>query len=399
MIILYLDPGTGSLLINLVAGIFFAIVYSFKNNYFKISSFFSGNFKTEHSDFSHGIVFFSEGRNYWKVYEPVIRQLIQADQKVIFLSADKNDFGLVLRSNLFESHFIGNMKTAVFRLNNIKAKMLVMTTPQLGVLSLKRSDSVSHYCHIIHSPTDIHSYKKFAFDYYDSILCSSIAQINNLRYLEERRGSKIKSIFQTGCTYYDLLKPKLKSDGDSILVAPTWGDRTFFKSHGKKLLKVLIEKGYNVIFRPHPQSWISDKKLLNEILVEFKSFTNLSIDKEISSEEAFKNSRILISDITSGTLFDAAFLYKIPVIGFEFDWADGGYEASDLVNDTAARSLLNDIGIILKVENIKDISNNINSLYDREITQEIIDKHIFNFSNSGKVAADQIISLYNSLEG
>jgi hypothetical protein len=398
MIFLYLDPGTGSLLINLVTGIIFAVIYFFKKNYYKLASFFSGNSKMERLDFSKGIVFFSEGRNYWKVYESVIIELIKANQAVIYLSADEGDFGLTLSSDFYESHFIGNMKAAVFRLNKMKAKMCVLTTPQLGVLSLIRSDSVTHYSHIIHSPTDIHSYKKFAFDYYDSILCSSMSQINNLRYLEQRRGSKIKSLFQTGCTYYDLLKSNLKSVGDSILVAPTWGDRTFFKLHGKKLLRVLLDNGYKVIFRPHPQSWISDKKFLNEVFIEFHSISNLVIDREISSEESFKNTRILISDITSGTLFDAAFLYKIPVIGFEFDWADGGYEASDLLTDTAARLLINDIGIILNVQNIEEISDNINSLFDREITQEIINKHIFNFRNSSKVAADQLMSIYNSLE-
>jgi hypothetical protein len=346
---------------------------------------------------SSGIIFFSEGKNYWRVYESVIEELLKGNQSVIYLSAEKDDLGLALSSEYFKSYFIGNMKTAVFRLNKMKARMCVLTTPQLGVLSLIRSDSVDHYSHIIHSPTDIHSYKKFAFDYYDSILCSSISQIDNLRYLERRRASKTKRIFQTGCTYYDLLKPISKTSGYSILVAPTWGDRTFFKFHGKKLLRVLVESGFSVILRPHPQSWISDKKLLNEIFFEFKSTTNLVIDKEISSENSFKKAGILITDITSGTLFDAAFLYKIPVVGFEFPWADGGYEASDIPNQSSARLLINDVGVILPVQNIDNISEVINSLGEREITQEIIDRHIFNFKNAGKVAADQLVSIYNSL--
>jgi hypothetical protein len=397
MVFLYIDPGTGSLFINLLAGLLVAVVYYFRNIYYRLSSFFAGDFKLDVSDFSHGIVFFSEGKNYWRVFQPVIEELIQRRQKVVYLSADKDDLGLSFNSDFYESHYIGDLKAAIFQLNRLKTKMCVMTTPQLGVISLRRSDAVKHYCHIIHSPTDIHAYKKFAFDYYDSVLCSSNAQIYNLRYLEERRNSKAKNIFQTGCTYYDLYDPNLKSDGSSVLVAPTWGDRTFFKLHGKELLRHLIDSGHRVILRPHPQSWISDKDLLNDIILEFQSVPNLVIDKEIDGEQAFRKSMILICDVTSGTLFDAAFLYKIPVIGIQFDWPDGGYEASDLTNETAAQSLLDDIGAILNVQNIRGISNIINTLSQKSITPELINKHIFNFMSSGKIAADQIVSIYKKL--
>lgn len=397
MIFLYIDPGTGSLFVNLISVIFISVVYFFREIIFKLSYYLSGNINAKPLDFPKGIVFYSEGRNYYRVYESVIKELLLRNQMVIYLSSDKEDPGLSLNSEHFESHFIGNMKTAFFRLNRMKARMCVMTTPQLGVLSLMRSVSVKHYSHIVHSPTDIHSYKKFAFDYYDSVLCSSMSQINNLRYLEAKRGSRVKSLFQTGCTYYDLLEPSANNLGDAVLVAPTWGDRTFFKLHGKKLLRVLVENGYNVILRPHPQSWISDKNLLNDILLEFKLITNLVIDREISSEYSFKNARVLITDITSGTLFDAAFLYKIPVMGFEFEWENGGYEASDLLMDTAARLLINDIGVILNVQSIEHIPKNINNLFDSVITQTVIDKHIFNFRNSSKLASDQLQSLYNSI--
>ena len=55
-----------------------------------------------------------------------------------------------------------------------------MTTPQLDVFALKRSKSVDHYCYVIHAPNNIHADKKFAFDYFYSVLCSSHAQIENL---------------------------------------------------------------------------------------------------------------------------------------------------------------------------------------------------------------------------
>jgi len=114
------------------------------------------------------------------------------------LSADEEDEGLLLTNDCVETHYIGNIRQAIFVLNQLKAKVCVMTTPQLDVIALKRSKDVDHYCHIIHSPTDIHAYKKFAFDYFDSVLCSSEAQINNLKFLEYERNSLPKQLLRTG---------------------------------------------------------------------------------------------------------------------------------------------------------------------------------------------------------
>ena len=62
------------------------------------------------------------------------------------------------------AHYIGNDLTAFTLLNHIKVKVMIMTTPQLDVMHLKRSKNVEHYVHLIHAPTDTLVYKKYAFD-------------------------------------------------------------------------------------------------------------------------------------------------------------------------------------------------------------------------------------------
>ena len=39
----------------------------------------------------------------------------------------------------------------------------------------------------------------------------------------------------------------------------------------KELISKLLEHGHKVIFRPHPQSWVSDKELMNDLLTTFMS--------------------------------------------------------------------------------------------------------------------------------
>ena len=126
------------------------------------------------------------------------------------------------------------------RLNNLKAKLFVSSTPQLNIFEWKRSPFIEHYCYLSHAPMDVHANKKFSFDYYDSVLCGNSFQIKNLRYLEKLRGSKKKILLKSGCSYYDLLKRK-KSTGESILVAPTWGERSFLKSSLEELLSNLLK--------------------------------------------------------------------------------------------------------------------------------------------------------------
>ena len=397
-ILMYIDPGTGSLLISVLFGIIATILYSIKGLFYRASLAVSASGKKNLADYSDQIVFFSEGKAYWRVYKPVLEEMINKKQKVVYLSAEKDDEGLQISSEFVETHYLGKINQAIFILNRLRAKMCVMTTPQLDVIALKRSKHVNHYCHIIHSPTDIHAYKKFAFDFYDSVLCSSTSQIMNLRYLEKQRQTKTKELFKTGCTYYDIFKPDNLEKGEYVLLAPTWGDRTFFKFHGKEMLNNLLKGGHKVIFRPHPQSWISDKALMTDIVSSFGSNPNLVVDKETDGEKSIIKSKILICDITSGMLFDMAFAYKKPVVAINFDWADGGYESSDLDSDTAAINLLKDIGEIVSVKDMEYISEIINNNSQKIISEEIISKHIFNFQNSGKIAAEQITSIFKALE-
>lgn len=396
--LLYIDPGTGSLLISALVGFALTLLYTLKGLFYKVSYLFSGKGEGHLPDLTGEIVFFSEGKGYWRVFRPVIEEMIRREQKVVYLTADRDDPGLALSSEFVQTYYLGKIKQAIFHLNRLKAGVCVMTTPQLDVVALRRSENVGHYCHIIHSPTDIHAYKKFAFDYFDSVLCSSTAQIENLRFLEQDRGSQPKQIFRTGCTYYDVFAPDDGESGDAVLLAPTWGDRTFFKSSGKDILRHLLAGGHEVIFRPHPQSWISDKVLMDEVINEFGANPKLTIDRATGGESAISKSKLLVCDITSGMVFDMAFAYKKPVVAISFDWKNGGYESSDLIKQTASIDLLQDIGAVVDAQSVEKISQTVDLVAGNKITQQIIDKHIFNFRSSGKVAAEQILSLSKTIQ-
>tara|TARA_B110000211_G_scaffold205067_1_gene239083 strand:+ start:387 stop:704 length:318 start_codon:yes stop_codon:yes gene_type:complete len=105
-------------------------------------------------------VFFNEGQRYWNVFGPVLKELIHKKQSFVYLSADKNNEGLKLNNEFCEAYYLGEINQSVFLLNQLKAKICVMTTPQIGILNLRRSKHVKHYCNLLHSPVNIHFYKK-----------------------------------------------------------------------------------------------------------------------------------------------------------------------------------------------------------------------------------------------
>lgn len=399
MILLYIDPGTGSLIITSLIALFVTLKNFFVDTYYRIISLFKKEEFKIKNDFSDQLVFFSEGKKYWSVFKPVIQNLVNKKVPFIFLSADSDDPGLKFTSNYISSHYIGKMNTAIIFLNKLKASMLVTTTPQLGILQWKRSKNVFHYCYINHSPVDIHSYKKFAFDYYDSILCTSTFQIESLKHLEIVRNSKRKILLETGCTYYDT---KIKNSNenilkDHILIAPTWGDRSFFFKYGFQIIENILSKNFKIILRPHPQSWISDSKYLNNLILNFKNNKKFSIDKNTNSEDSILKSKILITDISSGMVHDIIFLKKIPVVAIDFSWDDGGYESSSLNSKSASNLIINDFGKVVKEDDLEFIGEIIEKLNPISINKKNIDKHIFNFQNSSKIASSQILNIYNNL--
>lgn len=396
-ILLYIDPGTGSMLIAVLGGALMTLLFSIRGFFYRLVYFLLGKKFKGVNDFSGQLVFYSEGSNYWNVFKPVLDQYIKNDQKFTYLTSDENDPGLQMDNSTCSSHYIGNMDQAFLVLNKLKANMCVMSTPQLNILRLRRSNDVKHYCYLAHAPMDVHANKKFSFDYYDSILCGNEYHIKNLRQLERDRKSKKKILLKTGCTYYDEMTEVPFVEGDSILLAPTWGNRTFLVRCGELIIEKLLEGKNKVILRPHPQSWISDKEILNSIVSKFYNEDLFTIDKELDNSISLSRAKTVICDITSGIIYDFVFLHKKPVIAIEFEWNDGGYESSNIENVPCTKFLLKDVGETISFDEVPNINSIVSDLKQISISKEVIENHIMNFRKSGPVAAKQILTLYSEL--
>src|SRR5690606_18804018 len=141
-------------------------------------------------------------------------------------------------------------------LNNVQADVLVTTTPQLDVMTFRRSRRVGHYVHLQHAIGESRYVRPYAYDYFDTILCCGPILERNIRRMEMLRGSSPKALLPTGVPHYEELARGARDSAPPtdtvVLVAPSWGPLSMFEAFGVEFVERLAAR-FRVIVRPHPQ--------------------------------------------------------------------------------------------------------------------------------------------------
>lgn len=406
----YLDPGTGSMLVSALVGISATLFFVIKNFYYNIIGLFYQFTGRSAPKSSGSIVFYCEGRQYWPTFRPVLEAMERLGQKAVYLASDADDPGLAREWQHITTRCIGMGNRGFAVLNMLEADICVMTTPGLDVLQIRRSPGVKHYSHLAHSCTDMAFYKLYSFDYFDSVMCSSPHQKKSLRHLEKLRGMPEKTLFDTGCCYMDVLADEYAAGGGHIpledgaapriLIAPTWGANGLLSRFGASLLLPLAKAGYEVTVRPHPQSFISEKPLMDEIGAALSAYPNVKWDKSSSPLEAMRRSDVLVSDL-SGIIFDYAFILERPVIMVDFEVNVRGKDAADLPWTAWELQVMPRLGAQISPEQAADLPAVLASLPTQEnFAKEIRalrDESLVNFGRTGEAAAEQLAALHSSL--
>ncbi len=404
----YIDPGTGSMLFSVIIGIISVGLFAVKTAMHRIStlSFWHGrDSKKTMRGSGKNFVIYSEGGQYWNVFKPVVEEFDRRKIQFHYYTSDESDPCFNFTSDYMTAAFIGKGNKAYAKLNMLEADLCLMTTPGLDVYQLKCSKFVKHYSHIVHAPGDATLYRLFGLDYFDSVLLTGEYQKSDLRKLESLRNTKTKELIVTGCTYLDVLKTELDkidkaktSDATTVLVAPSWGDSSLLKKYGMTLLKPLAESGFNIIIRPHPQSLVSEKEIIDRLMNTLKDEGNVRWDFERNNIHAMAKSDILISDF-SGIIFDYLFLTLKPVMYASYNFDRRPYDAGDLDNELWQFEALKEIGIKLHEDDfasIKEIveKNIKNNALIRKIEQAKNEAYFYP-GESGIKTVDALVELRN----
>lgn len=407
----YLDPGSSSVLLSTVAALITVGFFLIKKFFYEKIAFWGNKESPLDTNTNYNIVVYSEGSQYWNVFLPIIRELDKKGAQLLYLSSSEDDPGLKFESENISTQFIGKDYSAYYILNRLKANLVLMTTPGLGVLQIKRSKDVNHYCFITHSAGNCARYKAHGIDYYDSILVGGYSDKDNILELESKRGTQKKQIEIIGCTYLDVLREKLNNENfdsifnnnreKTILLSPTWGDHGLLNKYGESVLKILSnQQVFNLIIRPHPQSFISEKGSIESLMDKFPNSDSLIWDDNPEGLRSMYLSDIMVSDF-SGIVFDYLFLFQRPVISFKAQFEKRGRDAMDLNEELLEMQFLDKIGEIVDEDDIKNldsiIKNTLSNNSDFEKHLEEAQKAFTQFpGESGIKAAEVIIDIINN---
>jgi len=402
---LYIDPGTGSMLFTVLLGLAGAAFYSARMLIIKLRMKMGGG-KQEANLERIPIAIFSDDKRYWSIFEPVCRELDKRGMDVVYMTASPDDPGLNNPYPHVRGEFIGTGNKAFSKLNFLNATILFSTTPGLDVYQWKRSKNVDYYVHIFHTAGEVTRYRMFGIDYYDALLIAGDHQERDIRELEQLRSLPAKEIVKVGIPFMDEMAIRQEKAGPvpehprTVLLAPTWGPSAIFSIHGGEIIDKLLKTGYHVIIRPHPQSFSSEKELMDKLMQEYPESDRLEWNRDMDNFDVLRRSDILISDF-SGVVFDFSLIYDKPVIYTDPNFDLAPYDAWFLDHPLWTLSALPRIGRELNMETMSDLKGLIDSTLENEQYargRKEVKNEVWAYFGEGAVrTADYLMDKYEEL--
>lgn len=402
---LYIDPGTGSMLFTILLGVIGAAFYSVRMMLIKLRMRAGGG-KVDLNQDRIPLVIFSDHKRYWNVFQPICRELDKRGVDVVYMTASEDDPALNCTLPHVRAEFIGPDNKVFTRLNFLRANLVLSTTPGLDVYQWKRSRDVNYYVHIPHAASDITMYRMFGIDYYDALLLSGDYQMQQVRDLEQLRQLPAKELTKVGIPYMDEMAKRLENADPipaherTVLLAPSWGPSAIFSVYGGKIIEKLLQTGYHVIIRPHPQSYTSEKEMLEKLMQAYPESDQLEWNRDNDNFDVLNRSDILISDF-SGVVFEFSLIYDKPVIYTDPKMDLSVYDAWWLDQTIWTVTALPRLGEELRAENMDDLKD----LIDRclsdpryaEGRRQVKEETWANSGNGAAATADYLIAKLNEL--
>lgn len=405
--LLYIDPGTGSMLFSLLIGIAATSVFLLRALAIKIKFLFTGGKQNSEDKTRSPLIIFSDSKRYWNVFKPICDEAEQRKIPLVYYTASPDDPALEEKYEFVRTEFIGEGNKAFAKMNFLNADVCLSTTPGLDVYQWKRSKKVKYYVHIPHSIDDLTGYRMFGLDHYDAILSTGEYQEKDIRTLEKMRNLKEKEFCVVGSTYFDAMKQRLEQlmeketqeiSGNklTVIVAPSWGSSGMLSKFGCEVLDSLVSTGFNIIVRPHPQSVVSEKNILQPLEERYKNTSNLSWNYDNDNFEVLYKSDILISDF-SGVMFDYTLIFDKPLIYADTKFDPMPYDADWIEEPMWKFRVLPKIGVKLEssmFQNIKELIEKVVNNEDLKTGREEVRQEAWFYKGeAAKRTVDYLVEL------
>jgi len=352
------------------------------------------------------IIFYAEHEGYYPYFDGLIKKLIgEYNRTLCYVTSDPCDPVLQKSQPKIKAFYLNKLLPLFMAFVN--CRVFVMTLTDLNQFHLKRSLNPVHYVYVFHSLVSTHMvYRYGAFDYYDSILCCGPHQVEEIHKHEELNGLPPKRLVEAG--YYRLERiyeayQKYSSreppsvTKETILIAPSWGTANVLESYGEHLVELLLEAGYRVIVRPHPETVRRSPDLVALFASKFGNNPNFTLETSVATHDSLLRADVLISDY-SGVALEYAFGTERPVLFLDVPTKVQNERFKELGIEPLELSLRPEIGVIVspkKLETIPQVISNLilNRLAYKKHIAELRKQYVYAFGHSPEMEAQYIIDL------
>lgn len=354
------------------------------------------------------IVFYAEHEDYYPNFEGIIEELVGKNQRVIcYITSDPNDPIFQKSSPRIRTFYI--KKLLAFLMLFVKCKVFVMTLTDLHQFHLKRSINPVHYVYVFHSMISTHmKYLLGAFDYYDSILCVGPHHIKEIRKHEELHELPRKKLVEAG--YYRLeqiyteyqkclANDSLSGEKSTVLIAPSWGAENVLEFCGENLVELLLEKGYEVIVRPHPETVRRTPKLIDILNTKFGKNLSFTLERSVATYDSLLRADVLICD-SSGVVLEYAFGTDRPVLFLDVPYMIRNDIFMELDMEPLELAIRSKIGVVVSPEKLDTVPQvieklKVDQIKYKERIAKLREQNVYAFGHSSKIGAEHIIDLAN----
>ena len=364
-------------------------------------------------DAERGVVFYSEGAAYAPYLRPVIDALHKCyDGTIYYLTSDDDDQLLIQPPPHICSYYIGKGSARTFVLNNLTAKLVVMTMPDMNTFHIKRSSKAKHYAYLHHSLVSTHMvYRKGAFDCFDSIFCAGQYHIEEIREWENLHGLKAKKLVEHGYAPLDELidianneKQKSATNKNAasegrydILLAPSWGAQGLMEIHAEEIVGVLLDAGHVVHVRPHPRTRQLSGQVLDKLERKFAGHPGFDMNEDTTNYEALLQANVMISD-WSGVAMEFAFGLEKPVLFIDVPRKVNNPEYKTLHAVPLEVSYRDQIGKVISPDRLGELPAALKSLNQdsntfRSNIRNLRGRYFFNIGKSAEQGAKALVNI------
>lgn len=358
------------------------------------------------------LVFYSEKSGFYKYFRNIIEYLIQKSNVVIhYVTSDPDDqiFELAKKEKQIRAYYIGEKKLITLMMK-MDADIVVMTMPDLDKYHLKRSyvRKDIEYIYMFHGViTGMRTLRPGALDHYDTVLTTGAYIEKEIRLLEGLNQTKKKRLVPCGYGVIEQMAEayakmdKTSNERPYVLIAPSWQEDNILESCLVPLCKSIIDKGYDVVVRPHPQYLKRFPHKFEQIQASCRQLPqeHMRFETDFSSNETVFCADLLITDWSSiGYEYTLSTTKPVLFIDTPMKVVNEQCIEIEKTNPPFDMQMRKCVGCSLKPEEAGEKGGSaVQMLLDnlaqyQQTIEKVRGENIYHFGESGKYGAEYIIA-------